>query len=114
MAEPSNHPLGPQPDLLRISQSHYDLGDEMRKFLNTPQFDNNDRVSNALEQLTMTTQQTSTTVQQLSTTVQQLGMTVQQLSTTVQQLGTTMQEVQVQLRQVNTKLDALQQRQETR
>lgn len=73
MSEPENHPLGPQPDTLRISRIHHDLGDEMHKFMNTPQFDINNTVSNTLQQLNTTVQQLSTTVQQLSTTMQQMN-----------------------------------------
>jgi hypothetical protein len=54
MSETENRPVGPQPDILRIQQYHHGLGDEMQKFMNTPQFDTSNIVSNTLQQLNAT------------------------------------------------------------
>jgi type VII secretion effector (TIGR04197 family) len=81
----SDHQLGPQPDIPLMSQYHHRIGDEWQKFMNTPQFDANNSVSNALQQLNTTVQQLSTTVQQLSTRITHMDT---KIDTVIQRMDT--------------------------
>jgi hypothetical protein len=93
MSETENRPLGPQPDILRIQQYHHGLGDEMQKFMNTPQFDTSNIVSN--------------TLQQLNATVQELSKVVKGMDTRLTQMDTRLTQMDTRLTQTDTKIDTV-------
>jgi hypothetical protein len=51
MSGTANSPLGPQPDYYRISQYHQGLADETLKIPNTPSFNRDRSILEALERL---------------------------------------------------------------
>jgi hypothetical protein len=70
MAGTTNHPLGPQPDFLRMSQIQHEFANEMTKFSNTPRFDPNNAILQTLqgldEKFDMLNGKIDTAVQQLN------------------------------------------------
>jgi uncharacterized protein YoxC len=98
MSESGDHPLGPQPSIALMCQHWNGLGNELQKFMNTPQFDANNAVSNTLQQLNTTVQNLSTTVQQISTVVQQIDTRLTRMETKVDTVIYRIDTLEVQLR----------------